>query len=256
MKILCWNVNGIRAAAKKGFFEWMQKEQADIICLQETKAHPSQLEAAHLTPPGYQSFFAWAERPGYSGVAIYTKIPCKGCETGIAIPRFDEQGRTLVLETEYFTLINGYFPNGGEDNSRVPYKLAYSDAVLAYAKALEAQGKSVIICGDFNTAHTPLDIARPKENEGNTGFLPIERAWMDKFVASGYVDIFRHLHPGEPHQYTWWSYRMRARERNVGWRIDYFFVTPDLVDKVTRAYIEPQVTGSDHCPIGLELALP
>jgi len=253
MKILCWNVNGIRAIAKKGFFDWMAKEDADIVCLQETKAHPDQLEALHLTPPGYDSFWAWAERPGYSGVAIYTKAACKDCKVGIGIPRFDEQGRTLVLETAHFTLINGYFPNGGEDNSRVPYKLAYSDAVLEYAKALERQGKSVIICGDLNTAHAEIDIARPRENATTTGFLPIERAWMDKLVAAGYVDIFRHLHPGEPNQYTWWSYRMRARERNVGWRIDYFFVTPNLVEKVTAASIESQVTGSDHCPIRLEL---
>lgn len=254
MKLLCWNVNGIRAIAKKGFFEWMEKESPDILCIQETKAHPDQLEALHLTPPGYQSFWAWAERPGYSGVAIYAKTACKSCAVGIEIPRFDCEGRTLVLETERFTLINGYFPNGSDDNKRVPYKLAYSDAVLDYAKTLERKGHSVIICGDLNTAHREIDIARPKENAGNTGFLPIERAWMDKLVASGYIDIFRQLHP-EPSQYTWWSYRMRARERNIGWRIDYFFITPDLVGKVKRAYIESQVMGSDHCPIGLELAL-
>lgn len=252
MKILCWNVNGIRAIAKKEFLPWLARESADIVCLQETKANPEQLESELLSPLGYQSYWAYAERKGYSGVAIYTRAPCSGCTVGISIPRFDCEGRTLVLDMDGLVLINGYFPNGGEDNARVPYKLAYSDAVLDYAKTREKEGKSVIICGDLNTAHKEIDIARPKENEGNTGFLPIERAWLDKLVASGYVDIFRALNPA-PHQYTWWSYRMRARERNVGWRIDYFFVSRDLVARVKSASIQSHVLGSDHCPIALEL---
>lgn len=256
MRILCWNVNGIRAAEKKGFLDWLVRERADIVCLQETKADPEQLSEALRHPDGYESFWAHSTaRKGYSGVGIYVRPPYLNCVTGIDEPRFDVEGRSLVLETKDFFLFNGYFPNGGEDLSRVPYKLAYSDTALATCKSLERKGKPVIICGDLNTAHTEIDIARPRENEGTTGFLPIERAWLDKLVASGYIDIFRHLHPNERHHYTWWSFRTNARERNVGWRIDYFFVTPNLVSKVQTATIESKVMGSDHCPIGLELKI-
>lgn len=252
MKILCWNVNGLRAIGKKGFFDWFQREDADIVCLQETKASPHQLDEQSLKPFGYTGYFASAERAGYSGVAIYSRVPHVSCTVGIDNPRFDCEGRTLVYEHESFILINSYYPNGGEENARVPYKLAYSDAVLALAKEKEKSGKPVILCGDFNTAHREIDIARPKENEMRTGFLPIERAWLDKLTASGYVDIFRARYPTLRDQYTWWSYRMQARERNVGWRIDYFFVSASFVPRVTSAEIHPHVEGSDHCPISLE----
>ncbi len=256
MKILCWNVNGLRAIAKKGFLDWLEREKADIVCLQETKLDNGSLPDDLVSPHGYTSY--WADstvRKGYSGVAIYSKIPHARCEVGLGIPRFDDEGRTLILTTDAFTLITGYFPNGGEDLSRVPYKLAYSDAVLAKAEALHKKGQPLIICGDVNTAHREIDIARPKENAGSTGFLPIERAWVDKLVQAGYVDIFRDRHPNAPHHYTWWSYRANARPKNIGWRIDYFFVSPDLTAKVDKAYIQKDVAGSDHCPIGLELTL-
>lgn len=253
MKLVSWNVNGIRAVAKKGLMQWLADERPDVLCLQETKAHPSQLDETLTKPEGYRTFWSSAKKKGYSGVAIFLREDNDLVREGLEIEEFDCEGRTLTAEFKDFILINGYFPNGQHDLGRVPYKLRYSDTVMDYAKKLkESLNKPVIICGDFNTAHRPIDLARPKANEGNTGFLPEERAWIDKFIANGFVDIFREHETGPDH-YTWWSYRAGARGKNIGWRIDYFFITPDLKDRVERIYHQPHVMGSDHCPVVLEL---
>jgi exodeoxyribonuclease III len=252
MKIVSWNVNGIRACTRYGFLEWLRKEQPDILCLQETKAHPSQLEPDLVSPPGYTTYWSSAKKKGYSGVAFFLRQPVLRTMEGIGSEEFDGEGRTLIAELDDFYLINGYFPNGQPDLGRVPFKLKYSDTVMEMALEFRKKGKPVIVCGDYNTAHKEIDLARPKENEGNTGFLPVERAWIDKYVSQGFIDIFRHFEPGPGH-YSWWSYRSNARKNNVGWRIDYFFVTPELKDRVIKCYHQPHVMGSDHCPVVLEL---
>ncbi|MBI2336401.1 MAG: exodeoxyribonuclease III [Deltaproteobacteria bacterium] len=254
MKLITWNVNGIRAAARKGFLDWLIQEAPDVLCLQETKACPSQLDQDLLKPVGYTAtHWASAEKKGYSGVAFFVKESPLQVITGLGIPEFDCEGRTLTAEFADFILLTGYFPNGKDDLSRIPYKLRYSEAAKNFALTLKQQKqKPMIICGDINTAHQPIDIARPKENEGNTGFTPAERAWLTQFLQSGFVDIFREREPS-PHHYTWWSYRANARANNVGWRIDYFFVTPELCPRVQRVYHQPHVMGSDHCPVVLEL---
>ncbi|MCP5467687.1 MAG: exodeoxyribonuclease III [Deltaproteobacteria bacterium] len=254
MKMVTWNINGIRAVVKKGFWDWLEKESPDILCLQETKAHPSQLDESLLKPKGYKPYWSSAERKGYSGVALFVKEEPLSISEGLSAPEFDIEGRTLVAEFADFILFNGYYPNGKHDLSRVPYKLKYSDLVLEKALELQKEKKKpIILAGDFNTAHQPIDLARPKENQGNTGFLPEERAWIDKLVANGFIDIFRE-HEADSGHYSWWSYRAGARERNVGWRIDYFFITPELKNKVNRSYYQPEVMGSDHCPVVLEIA--
>ncbi|MBN1643413.1 MAG: exodeoxyribonuclease III [Dehalococcoidales bacterium] len=252
IKILSWNVNGIRAAARKGFLEWLDKESPDILCLQETKASPEALDSDLLSPPGYQVYWNYPERKGYSGVATFTKVKPLNVRNGFGIPAFDTEGRAIVSEYPEFTLLNVYFPNGKQNDERLKYKLDFYEAFLDFIEALRRAGKNIIFCGDVNTAHKEIDLARPKENEKISGFLPIERAWLDKLVDSGYIDIFRHLHK-EPGQYSWWDMKSRARERNVGWRIDYFFITKNLLGRVTDAYILPEVMGSDHCPVGLKL---
>jgi exodeoxyribonuclease-3 len=251
-KLFCWNVNGIRAIKNKGFLEWLQKESPDILCVQETKAQPDQLDADLKEPPGYQTYWAYPERKGYSGVALFTKESPKSVkydfgESGIAI-----EGRVIIAEYPGFTLFNIYYPNGKQGQERLDYKMKFYDVFLEYADALKKQGKKLIICGDVNTAHKEIDLARPKENSKVSGFLPIERAWIDKFIAHGYVDTFR-IFNQEPNQYTWWDLKSGARARNVGWRIDYFFVSETLLPSVTNAFIMPDVMGSDHCPIGITL---
>lgn len=253
MKIISWNVNGIRAAHRKGFMDWLRRENPDILCLQETKAHPAQLEEDLVNPPGYQTHWSSAEKKGYSGVALYLREKPLHVSEGIGQAEFDAEGRTLVTEYPDFILYNGYYPNGQHDLGRVPFKLRYSDRVLSHALNTQKQKrKPIILAGDFNTAHKEIDLARPKQNEGNTGFLPEERAWIDKLVGKGFIDIFREFEPG-PNHYTWWSYRAGARQKNIGWRIDYFFITPDLKSQVQKAYLQPQVLGSDHCPVVIEL---
>ncbi|MDY0096463.1 MAG: exodeoxyribonuclease III [Candidatus Vecturithrix sp.] len=253
-RVISWNVNGLRAFQKNGGFDWFLQEQPDIFCLQETKAQPQQLDALLTEVDGYHVYFASAERKGYSGVALYTKEEPKHVAYGFGIERFDNEGRTIVAEYEYFTLLNVYFPNGKASEERLRYKMDFYEAFLPYIDEITAQGKHVIVCGDVNTAHKAIDLARPKENETISGFLPEERAWIDTLIAHGYVDTFRMFHP-EPDQYTWWSFRARARERNVGWRIDYFFVNDGFQEHVTDAFILPQVKGSDHCPLGIEVDL-
>jgi exodeoxyribonuclease-3 len=253
-RIISWNVNGLRAVHKKGFTEWFLAENPDILCIQETKAAKNQLPRTLKSIPGYHAYFCEAERKGYSGVAIYTKIKPKKVEYGFSIPKFDNEGRILIVDYEDFVLLNIYFPNGKMSAERLDYKLEFYDALLDYANKLKATGKNLIICGDLNTAHKEIDIARPKANEKISGFLPEERAWIDKFLSNGYVDTFRMFNK-DPGQYTWWSYRTKARERNVGWRLDYFFVNEEFKDKIADSYILKEVMGSDHCPVGLDIEL-
>jgi len=253
LRLYSWNVNGIRAAQSKGLLAWIHATQPDVLCLQETKAHPDQIDEALRDPDGYHSYWAWSSvKKGYSGVALYSKIAPREVQIGLGIPEYDQEGRTIVADYGNFVLIGAYFPNGARDHSRVPFKMAYKAAFLGYTERLRAEGRSVIFCGDVNTAHRPIDLARPDENENTTGFLPEERAWLDEVVERGYVDIFRDLHPDEPGHYTYWNYWGNARPRNIGWRIDYFFITPDLRPRIA-AEIHSDVPGSDHCPISLTL---
>lgn len=252
MKIFSWNVNGIRAVQKKGFIEWVLKEKPDILCLQETKAHIEQLDDELVNIPGYYSYFSSGERKGYSGVATYTKQKPLSVSHGIGVERFDSEGRILVTEYPEFTLLNIYFPNGQKDEDRLKYKMEFYDAILDYCEELKKQGKKLIISGDYNTAHKEIDLKNPKENEDRSGFLPIERAWLDKFISYGYIDTFRYFYPDEE-KYSWWSYKFKARDRNIGWRIDYHFVSDNLINEVKEAEIRNDVSGSDHCPIVIYL---
>ena len=253
LRILSWNVNGIRAIQKKGFVDWMLKENPDILCLQETKASPEQLSDELLNVKGYKSYFSSSiVKKGYSGVAIYTKQEPKKVEHGFGIPKFDDEGRIIVADYKNFVLINIYYPNGKASNDRLKYKMDFYDAFLNYCEALKSKGKKLVICGDVNTAHKEIDIARPKENENTSGFLKIERDWMDKFFSHGYLDTFRMFNQ-EAEQYSWWDMITRARERNVGWRIDYFFISENFKKNLKNAFILPDVMGSDHCPVGIEV---
>ena len=252
MRLISWNVNGIRAISKKGFFEWMAKEAPDILCLQETKAHPEQLSEAFIKPDGYHSFWSSAEKKGYSGVSIYTKAEPKNVSEGIGVKEFDSEGRTLIADYGDFVLFNIYYPNGGAGNKRVPFKMRFYDAFLKKTETLRKAGRKIIITGDVNTAHTEIDLARPKENVKNTGFLPEEREWVSKFIKCGYADTFRHFVKEGGH-YSWWDYKTGARARDVGWRIDYFFISENLLPVLKKAFILKNVHGSDHCPVGIEL---
>lgn len=252
-RILSWNVNGIRAAERKGLLELLQREQPEIVCLQETKAQPEQLSEALREPSGYHAYFASAERKGYSGVAVYSRRePQRVARLGIT--EFDAEGRALVLEYPEFTLIGAYFPNSQDGGRRLEYKLEFCHAVKRLTDELVRGGRHVVLSGDYNIAHRPIDLARPEENEGNAGYLPEERAWMDEFTAAGYIDTFRTFTP-EPNHYTWWSYRAGARRRNIGWRIDYHCVNEGLRPYLERSVIRPEIEGSDHCPVELALSL-
>ena len=249
-KILCWNVNGIRAAERNGFLEWLYRESPDILCVQETKANPGQLDKDLREPRGYHVYWNYPERKGYGGVATFTREEPSRVEYGFGIQRFDVEGRVIISEHSEFILFNVYFPNGKRDETRLKYKMDFYEAFFNFVEPLRQEGMKLIICGDFNTAHKEIDLARPKENERISGFLPVERAWMDRLTTHGYIDTFRHFNK-EPNQYTWWDLKSRARERNVGWRIDYFFVTKNLLEFVSESFIMPEVTGSDHCPVGI-----
>lgn len=256
-RLLSWNVNGIRAQQKKGFVEWLLKEKPDVLSVQETKAHIEQLDEKLVSPKGYLSNFCSGEKKGYSGVATYTKkskLEPINVEKGFGVKKFDNEGRTLVVDYDDFVLFNIYFPNGQRGQDRLDYKMKFYDAFLKYANKLKDEGRKIVICGDVNTAHTEIDLARPKQNVKTSGFLPIERKWMDKFFSHGYIDTFRHFCKDGDH-YTYWDTFTRARDRNVGWRIDYFFISPNLLPHLKKAYIMPDVMGSDHCPIGIELAI-
>ncbi len=255
MKLYTWNVNGIRAILKKGYLDWVKDIDADVICLQETKAHHAVLPPESRFYPGYHIHYAAGERKGYSGVSTWSKEQPSDVRTGFDMaPEFDCEGRILHTSYEQFDLLNIYFPNGGDQKKRVPYKMAFYEACQEYCCDLVAQGRKLVVCGDVNTSHNEIDLARPKPNKKNTGFLPEERAWLDRFTTAGFVDVFRRLHPEEA-QYSWWSYRQKARERDVGWRLDYFFVSENLLPQVTDCAIHKDVMGSDHCPVSLELTL-
>ena len=256
-KLISWNVNGIRACYKKGLNNWLNTTQPQIVSLQETKAHKDQLPEELLSPKDYHVWYAEGVRRGYSGVALFSRkdLPKPEVEIGLGIKKFDDEARTIIAEYPDYFLINGYFPNGQRDLGRVPFKLEYSEEVVLHAMALEENtGKPVIITGDFNTAHKPIDLANPKTNTKTTGFLPEEREWMNTMLERGFIDTFRHFHPDEEGHYTWWTYRNNCRERNIGWRIDYFFVTKSMIKNVSDAFILPEVMGSDHCPLGIILS--
>ena len=256
MKIISWNVNGIRAWHKKGKLEWLIKESPDMFCIQETKAEIEQLPDELRNIPGYHAYFDHSKgRKGYSGVAIYTKIKPEKIDYTLGVPELDQEGRFIALHFKNFTLINTYFPNGGGGPIRLTFKLEYYDAFLKYINKLSKKGVPIVFCGDINTAHTEIDLARPKENANNTGFLPIERAWLDKVVKNGYIDTFRHIHGPVTGAYTYWDMKTFARDRNVGWRIDYFFVNSLLKDNIKDIRILSDVLGSDHCPLEIHLNL-
>jgi len=252
MKIYSWNVNGIRAIAKKGFVDWVMEEKPDILGIQETKIQQDQIVDELRNIPEYSSYFNCADKKGYSGVAVYSRIAPKKESSGIEFPEFDNEGRVIVSEYENFTLLNIYFPNGQMNETRLKYKMGFYDALLDYCENLRKKGHKLVICGDYNTAHHEIDLKNPKQNVKYSGFLPIEREWMDKFISHGYIDTFRHFHP-EVVKYSWWSYRFGARARDIGWRIDYHFVSEDLKDNLKSAEILNDVVGSDHCPVVLEL---
>jgi exodeoxyribonuclease-3 len=253
MKLYSWNVNGVRAAQRKGFLNWLHEVQPDVLGVQETKAQPDQLDPELRNPAGYHVYWASAERKGYSGVALFSRVEPLSVTFGLGIPEYDVEGRTIVAEYQDFVLITAYFPNGGRDHLRVPFKMAYKKAFLEYCENLRSVGKSVIFCGDVNTSHQEIDLARPKQNQNHTGFLPEERVWIDEVIAAGYIDTFRYHYPEKEGAYTWWSYIGKARERNTGWRLDYFFVSPDLAPRIAAAEIHPDILGSDHCPVSLTL---
>lgn len=253
LSLISWNVNGIRAAATKGFFAWMETTSPDIVCLQESRAHPGMLAPSFIEPPGYTSFWHPAQKPGYSGVTTYLKNGVKVLGvTDMGVADFDAEGRVQVLEFKEFFLINAYYPNSQTEGARLAYKVAFCDAMLDLTRRLRDTGKGVIVCGDYNIAHKEIDLARPKDNVNSPGFLPEERACMDAFIEDGFVDAFRAFTP-DPGHYTWWSFRANARQKNIGWRIDYHCVNKEFMPRVREAFILCDVLGSDHCPVGLTL---
>ena len=271
MKLISWNVNGLRSITRKGLLSWLTTESPDILCLQETKAHPNQLIPDLTHPLGYSASYASAEKKGYSGVAVWTRSSnhptlsfsdhnspifypelLSTPRAGIQIERFDNEGRILTCDYKEFSLVNCYFPNSQRELGRLDYKLDFYDSILQHCNHLRAQRKRVIVCGDFNTAHQELDLARPKQNYKNSGFLREERDCLDRFVQQGYVDAYRHFH-SKGNNYTWWSYQFDARRKNIGWRIDYFFVSQNLLSTLENCYHLPNTTGSDHCPVVLQV---
>ena len=252
MKIISYNVNGIRAALKKGFAEWLSEESPDIIGLQEVKALESQVETDIFKDLGYSVYWYPAEKKGYSGVAILTKIPAKSVIYGIGHERFDSEGRVLQTNFEDFSFVSAYFPSGSSGDIRQDFKYEFLDEIFPYTQTLKKDFPNLIISGDYNICHKAIDIHNPISNKNSSGFLPEERAWMDKFTESGFSDSFRQFNE-DPHNYTWWSYRAGARSKNLGWRIDYHMTTNEMKDKIKSSVILPDVVHSDHCPISIEL---
>jgi exodeoxyribonuclease-3 len=253
VKLISWNVNGLRAAWKKGLAEFMVAESPEIFCVQETKVQDDQVTDELRAPHGYRSYWSAAERKGYSGVVTYARPEPVGSRVEFGSPTLDGEGRIVHTEFASFHLLNVYFPNSGMGPARLAYKLRFYDDFLRLAEVLRRRGKGVIIGGDVNTAHAEIDLAHPRENERQPGFLPAERGWVSRLIARGYHDTFR-LFNQEPGHYTWWDLRSGSRARNMGWRIDYFFVSDELRHRVEAAGIMPHVLGSDHCPITLTLA--
>ncbi|MBR5181993.1 MAG: exodeoxyribonuclease III [Clostridiales bacterium] len=255
MRIVSWNVNGIRAVANKGFADSIKAMDADIIGIQETKAQIDQLGPEITQLEGYKSWFYSAERKGYSGTALYSRIEPEDVSFGLGTDEFDHEGRTICTDFGKFVLFNIYFPNGGRGDDFVKFKLRFYDCFLDRVRELESKGREVICCGDVNTAHKEIDLSNPKANSKISGFLPEERVYMDHFAEAGLTDTFRMLYPDKPECYTWWSYKTAARERNVGWRIDYFFATKGLLPNVKESNMMSTVMGSDHCPVYLDLKI-
>ena len=257
MKLISWNVNGLRAVMKKEFVASVQKLDADVLAIQETKLQQPQLTPSMTDLAGYTSYWSHARtKKGYSGVGVYTRHEPRSVRYGIGQPRFDDEGRILELDFGSFVFFNVYFPNGQMSDERLQYKLDFYEAFFAYTNEYKDQGRRVVITGDYNTAHNDIDLKNPKANAKTSGFLRIERDWLDRITEEGYVDTFRHFHPEEV-KYSWWTYRFKARDRNVGWRIVYFFTSRNLIEnrEVTEAFIDNDIYGSDHCPVGLKLAL-
>jgi exodeoxyribonuclease-3 len=256
VRILSWNVNGLRACAGKGFARVLSRSRAEIVGLQEVRALPEQLPPGLREPRRWHAAFSAAERPGYSGVAIFARRPPDAVDTALGVPEFDREGRLQLARFGRLVIANVYFPKGSgtnRDNSRVPYKLAFYRALFDELERLRRSGRRVLVMGDFNTAHREIDLARPRDNAGTSGFLPEERAELDRWLARGWIDTFRRFEPGPGH-YSWWSQRFGVRARNVGWRIDYVLASPAAMGFVRHAFIQPQVTGSDHCPVGVDVA--
>ena len=256
MRLECWNVNGLRAAYRKGFLTYLDKESPDVLCVQEVKASEEKLPSDLKEVPGYHFYLSspsGEEDQGWSGVALYSRQAPNKVEFGFGDEKFDGEGRIIVAHYNDFVLLNIYFPNGKASKDRLAFKLEFYEAFLGFSKKLMRSRKQLIVCGDVNTAHREIDLARPKENSKVSGFLPEERAWLDRFLEAGLIDTYRELDPS-PGKYTWWDLKTGARERNVGWRIDYFYITKGLRKRLKRSYIRAEVQGSDHCPIGIELS--
>ncbi|MBR6208168.1 MAG: exodeoxyribonuclease III [Oscillospiraceae bacterium] len=249
MRLISWNVNGLRAAVKKGFEESILSLDADVFCLQETKLQAGQID---LPLPGYTSYWNYAEKKGYSGTAVYTRQEPLSVRCGMGIPEHDSEGRVLTLEFPEFFLVDVYTPNAQPELKRLAYRMAWEDAFRGYLCALDGQ-KPVVVCGDMNVAHEEIDLKNPDTNHQNPGFSDQEREKMTALLSAGFTDSFRLLHPEERDAYSWWSYRANARERNVGWRIDYFLCSDRIADRVRAAFIRPEIQGSDHCPVGLDI---
>ena len=247
MKLISWNVNGLRAVMGKGFDESIAALDADVICLQETKVQAGQAE---VTLPGYHQYWNYAEKKGYSGTAIFTRREPQGVRYGMDLPEHDGEGRVITLDMGNFYLLTVYTPNSQRELTRLDYRMAWEDAFRAYVLGLE-KDKPVILCGDMNVAHKPIDLKNPKTNVNNAGFTQQERDKMTLLLDSGYIDTFRHFHPEETGAYSWWSYMFHAREKNAGWRIDYFLASRKLEDRLVSACIHPEIMGSDHCPVEL-----
>jgi exodeoxyribonuclease-3 len=253
MQIITWNVNGIRAALRKGALDWITAQAAEVLCLQEVRARKEQVEAAQLRAlQEHFPYVTWnaAERGGYSGVATFSRLPPKEVTLGLEVEAFDVEGRVICTRYPGFLLFNIYFPNGGREHARVPFKLDFYARLLKLCDELHAQGENIILTGDFNTSHQEIDLRNARANQNSTGFLPEERAWIDRYLTHGFVDVFRQHYP-DREQYTWWTFIGNARARNVGWRLDYFLISEGLVDRVEDVMIHDDVMGSDHCPVSL-----
>jgi exodeoxyribonuclease III len=253
-KLVSWNVNGLRAILKKDFWQVVHEINPDVIGLQEIKADDSIMQTEILKHEKYTvNWHSCTLKKGYSGVATLSAVPVVESVQGFSLEKFDPEGRVIITKYQEFTLLNIYFPNGGQGPHRVEYKIEFYDACLEYMQKMRANGEKIIVCGDFNTAHHEIDLHDPKGNQKTSGFLPIERAWLDKLVAHNYMDTYRHFYPDQKDVYTWWDMRTRSRAINKGWRIDYFFIPNELKDNLKSAFVLPQFMGSDHCPLGIEI---
>ena len=252
MRIITYNVNGIRSAITKGFVEWLETDPADVICLQEIKASKENVDLSKIEALGYETFWYPAEKKGYSGVAIFTKIKPDHVQYGNGIMQSDAEGRVIRADFGGLTLINAYFPSGSSGDLRQTYKYQWLDEFYEYISTLKKEKQDLVICGDYNICHKPIDIHNPVSNKDSSGFLPEERAWMDKWFALGFIDSFRHFNP-DPHHYSWWSFRANSRANNKGWRIDYISATKSLEARLKHAAIYPDIKHSDHCPVFMEL---